>query len=366
MDNTSPPQASKRRAILQDHGVAVPQYVQPVPQQVAPQFPNYPAVPPAVEPGGAVDRAARHSSTPRKRGYEPPPPISKLDVKRTIVPLGQGTEPTYWTTNRWGAPAIPNRSLGPNVVADAALAGIPQQKRKKKHYQRYGSAQIKDQDSVVYSTLNDLETLMRAALGALASFNEDERMILTRQFRREELRAQAVGDYSPPGLINVAQFRHAFKKFSVRVSEEQAHAMFIKYGHDSQGLLPYDMFATKLLTSPARMLALEPEQKGAYRPGMDGAFRGKIRYQFCHKPVFPPTNWDGSLALRSAQKPKAGLQLEFVYGYAGKLNTCNNMFWTADGKIVYYVAAVGIVYDPETHTQQFFHGSQQKCKHPAV
>jgi len=28
-----------------------------------------------------------------------------------------------------------------------------------------------------------------------------------------------------------------------------------------QGLLPFDMFATKLLTSPARMLALEPEQK---------------------------------------------------------------------------------------------------------
>eukprot|EP00967_Tisochrysis_lutea_P144286 scaffold269238_cov19-Tisochrysis_lutea.AAC.1 len=35
----------------------------------------------------------------------------------------------------------------------------------------------------------------------------------------------------------IAQFRHAFKKFSVRVSEEQAHAMFIKYGHDSQELL---------------------------------------------------------------------------------------------------------------------------------
>jgi len=46
-----------------------------------------------------------------------------------------------------------------------------------------------------------------------------------------------------------------------------------------------------------------------------------------------------------------------VYGYAGKLNTCNNLFWTADNKIVYYVAAVGIVYDPETHTQQFFHVS---------
>jgi hypothetical protein len=32
-----------------------------------------------------------------------------------------------------------------------------------------------------------------------------------------------------------------------------------------QGLLPYDMFATKLLSSPARLLALEPEQKVGYR-----------------------------------------------------------------------------------------------------
>jgi len=39
---------------------------------------------------------------------------------------------------------------------------------------------------------------------------------------------------------------------------------------------------------------------------MDGAFRGKIRYAYCHKPVFPPTNWDGTLAVRSAQKPKVG------------------------------------------------------------
>ena len=54
---------------------------------------------------------------------------------------------------------------------------------------------------------------------------------------------------------------------------------------------------------------------------------------------------------------QAGLQLEFVYGYAGKYNTASNLFWTADGKIVYYVAAVGIVYNPETHTQDFFHVS---------
>jgi hypothetical protein len=30
-----------------------------------------------------------------------------------------------------------------------------------------------------------------------------------------------------------------------------------------QGLLPYAMFVTKLLSSPARLLALEPEQKAS-------------------------------------------------------------------------------------------------------
>lgn len=37
--------------------------------------------------------------------------------------------------------------------------------------------------------------------------------------------------------------------------------MFIKYGCDKHGLLPYDLFATKLLSSPARLMALEPEQR---------------------------------------------------------------------------------------------------------
>lgn len=37
--------------------------------------------------------------------------------------------------------------------------------------------------------------------------------------------------------------------------------MFVKHGCDSQGLLPYDLFAAKLLSSPARLLALEPERK---------------------------------------------------------------------------------------------------------
>lgn len=32
-------------------------------------------------------------------------------------------------------------------------------------------------------------------------------------------------------------------------------------------------------------------------------------YRYCRKPVFPPSNWDGTLALRSAKKPKVGVSL---------------------------------------------------------
>ena len=42
-----------------------------------------------------------------------------------------------------------------------------------------------------------------------------------RQFRRESEGARNRGEYSPPGLLSTDQFRHAFKKLSVRVSEAQ-------------------------------------------------------------------------------------------------------------------------------------------------
>lgn len=81
-------------------------------------------------------------------------------------------------------------------------------------------------------------------------------------------RAREAGQYSPPGLLSVAQFVHAWRKFSVRVSESQAVALFTKFGCDAQGLLPYELFTTKLLGSPARLLAMEPEQK--VRAGQGG------------------------------------------------------------------------------------------------
>ena len=53
--------------------------------------------------------------------------------------------------------------------------------------------------------------------------------------------------------------------------------------------------------------------------------------------------------------PKPALRLEWVYGYRG--HQCrNNLFFTASRDIVYFVAGVGIVYNPREHKQRFFLG----------
>lgn len=50
---------------------------------------------------------------------------------------------------------------------------------------------------------------------------------------------------------------------------------------------------------------------------------------------------------------QATLALEWVHGYNGSC-TASNAFYTSEGKVVYFVAALGVVYDPAAHTQQFF------------
>lgn len=57
---------------------------------------------------------------------------------------------------------------------------------------------------------------------------------------------------------------------------------------------------------------------------------------------------------RHPSVPQAGLSLEFIYGYNGHTSTAPNIFYLADNRLVYYTAAVGVVYDPAKHTQQFY------------
>jgi HELP motif len=95
---------------------------------------------------------------------------------------------------------------------------------------------------------------------------------------------------------------------------------------------------------------------------MNFAFKGKIRYRPCRMPVFPPSDWSGSLVERSFQKPRAGLRLEFVYGCSTHESMASNVAFNDDGKIVYFTAALGIVYDATAHMQAFFNGHCDNIK----
>ena len=56
----------------------------------------------------------------------------------------------------------------------------------------------------------------------------------------------------------------------------------------------------------------------------------------CRTGVYAPADWDGALALRSSERPEAegaGLELEFVYGFAGMAPTAANLYCTSEGEV---------------------------------
>ena len=68
-----------------------------------------------------------------------------------------------------------------------------------------------------------------------------------------------------------------------------------------------------------------------------------------------PTDFDRNDVARSAQLPAKTIELERVYGYNG-VALAANTFYTASGKVAYYMAATGVVMDPVTRSQSFFVG----------
>lgn len=65
--------------------------------------------------------------------------------------------------------------------------------------------------------------------------------------------------------------------------------------------------------------------------------------------------------------PSEGIKLEFVHGYRG-YDCRNNLFYTQAGEVVFHVAAAGVVYNRDTHSQRFFLGHTDDilclCIHP--
>jgi hypothetical protein len=101
-----------------------------------------------------------------------------------------------------------------------------------------------------------------------------------------------------------------------------------------------------------------------------------IRYKpFVKTTVQAPTGWDTAQVTRSGQMPQGEMALDFIYGYDSRFpppygdngkGGGPNIWWTKDEepKLLYYVAAVGVLFDPPmpgdtratNNTQQFMKG----------
>ena len=157
------------------------------------------------------------------------------------------------------------------------------------------------------------------------------------------------------------------------VTRAHAAALFLRYGYDSDGLMPYAVFANALTTGPARLLGmrdlidLRSRGRNGFDRGDNVKFDGQIIYPKQRGSVFAPSAFDHKAAARSSKAPSAGLHLEHVYGYAGDQGLANNLHFLVDpDEIVYYVAAIGIVYHRVDHVQRFFFGHNNDIRSLAL
>lgn len=82
--------------------------------------------------------------------------------------------------------------------------------------------------------------------------------------------------------------------------------------------VPQVFIESMLLTAPRHLMVAAGEvQKRPYQAGQPATHTGKIQYRQCKRGVWPPSNWDPAVAVRSAQLPEAEMELEFVHGFDG-------------------------------------------------
>jgi hypothetical protein len=85
----------------------------------------------------------------------------------------------------------------------------------------------------------------------------------------------------------------------------------------------------------------------------------RLDYPECKSTVFRPSNFDEIKYDKT--EPTTDLELEFIYGYAGfsptvvgDLHGDQNIFYLANGEMIYPASAVIVMYNPKDHTQRFF------------
>lgn len=77
----------------------------------------------------------------------------------------------------------------------------------------------------------------------------------------------------------------------------------------------------------------------------------RVTIRGLRRSFYPPTH----LPLVNNSPPDKKLQLEWVYGYRGT-DTRKNLWVLPSGELLYYVAAVAVLFDREENTQRHYIG----------
>jgi microtubule-associated protein-like 6 len=92
----------------------------------------------------------------------------------------------------------------------------------------------------------------------------------------------------------------------------------------------------------------------------DNPFNDPFKYHPFKGMAFPPTDYIGPDDPRETDGMSSltlnALRLKFVHGYTTRNGSRSNLFYNAQGNIVYHAAALGLVYDKISHAQYHFHG----------
>ncbi|KAL1507272.1 hypothetical protein AB1Y20_008120 [Prymnesium parvum] len=212
-------------------------------------------------------------------------------------------------------------------------------------------------------------------------FHEKPESILIRAFQ--------TFDREHRGTITAEAFQSTLQCFQVSVGLEECRVLFRKYGQDTQRRLPYAVFTRALLSKKSRLLAwpdaIAPRgvpfaiTDTTAKQKLARTFDAKIQHADVKRMVtgmYPPSWWGESRPfgkahplVRARKPPDGRLELEHVYGYAGKTGyinlkldplssvVSNNLYFTSSKEVVYYTAAVGIVLnidEPTNLKQRFF------------
>ena len=281
---------------------------------------------------------------------------------------GNGKKP-FWSSKVHGIPqgynTNPPASYPPHPQQTGALATRPKSANQAALDRREGRLTERDKDAaaslVPLEVLAQIENRLKSAVIQCTPDYEKKQTILLRAFQ--------TFDQAGRGTLPLDAFRKALACFQIETSEAEGRALFSKYGQTLQHQMPYEVFILALFASENRMLSWTGVQRGAFeattvagRKREEQAF-GKIQPRrsgpgHSATGIYPPSNWNPALLRRSRRPPEQELELQHVYGYAGRtkyeLNgevdpmnsgVSPSLFFTATGEVAYYTAGVAVVHD---------------------